>query len=117
MRAIYLTVTFFAAAVALISAVAKLRHDPKVIKVIHKTVGVPMSYIPALAACEIAGALGLIAGIVWPALGVAAGLALVIYFVGAVVAHLRVGDFGGTGPAAFVLGLAIAALVSRILTM
>jgi hypothetical protein len=35
-------------------------------------------------------------------LGVAAGIGLVLYFVGAVVSHLRVSDFKGTGAAAFI---------------
>jgi hypothetical protein len=37
------------------SGVAKLRHDPNVIRVVHEIVGVPMKYFPLLAACEVAG--------------------------------------------------------------
>lgn len=90
---------------------------PKVVKVIHDTVGVPMHYLPILAACEFAGALGIVAGIWWPPLGVAAGIGLVIYFVGAVASHLLVGDLAGIGPAVFVLALAAAALATRVMTM
>jgi hypothetical protein len=63
-----------------------------------------------------AGALGVVLGIWWPLLGVAAGIGLVIYSVGASVSHLRVGDVKGIGPAAFILVLAAAALALRILT-
>ncbi len=85
--------------------------------VIHETVGVPMKYFGPLAACEIAGALGLVAGIWWPVLGVAAGAGLILYFTGAIVSHLRVGDAKGIGPAAFLLAMSVGACVLRILTM
>ncbi len=53
-------------------------------------VRVPRSWIPALAALKLAGAIGLV---VWflglPALGTAAAAGLVLFFVGAVVTHLR----------------------------
>jgi hypothetical protein len=75
-----------------------------------------MRYLPVLAACEVAGAAGIVAGMWWPWLGVSAGVALVAYFVGAVVSHLRVGDVAGIGPAAFVLALVSSALVLRVAT-
>jgi hypothetical protein len=40
---------------------------------------------------------------------------LVVYFVGAIVAHVRVGDRSGIGPAAFMMILSVAALVLRVL--
>ena len=99
----------------LFSGVGKLRNDPHIIKVIHETVGVPRKYFPALAACEFAGAVGLVLGIWWPLLGIAAGMGLVIYFVGAIVSHFRVSDFKGIGPAAMLLTMSAAALCLRIL--
>ena len=117
MPAAYLPLTALTAVIVVFSGIAKIRHDPKVVKVIHEIVRVPMEYFPLLAACEFAGALGLVAGIWWPPLGVAAGVGLVIYFVGAVVSHLRVGDAAGIGPAMFVLALSAAALVTRWMTM
>lgn len=64
----------------------------------------------ALLAC---GALGLLTGFVVPALGTAAAIGLVLYFICAVTAHLRVGDrqFGG---AVFFLALAAAALTTDV---
>jgi hypothetical protein len=112
----YLVVTAIVALMAAFSGLGKIRGDPKIVRVIHETVGVPMKYFPLLAACEFAGALGLVAGIWWPPLGIAAGAGLVLYFVGAVVSHLRVGDFKGIGPAAFMLVVAAGALAMRILT-
>ena len=59
--------------------------------------------------------MGLVLGIWWPALGIAAAVGLVVYFVGAVVSHLRVGDVKGIGPAAFLLMVSVAALVLLVL--
>ena len=115
MGSAYLAITILLAAMAAFSGVAKIRLDPRIVRVIHEVIGVPLSYFPLLAACEFAGALGLLVGIWWPPLGVAAGIGLVLYFVGAVASHLRVGDVKGIGPAAFMLAVAAAALVMRIL--
>lgn len=111
----YLAVSIVLAAMVLFSGIGKLRHDPHIVKVIHETVGVPMRYFPLLAACEIAGAVGLVLGIWWPILGIAAATGLVIYFIGALVSHVRVGDFKGIGPAAMLLTVSAAALILRTL--
>jgi hypothetical protein len=68
----YWAITILLAAMVLWSAVAKLRRDPNVTRVVHEIVGVPLRYFPLLAACEIAGALGLVLGIQWPFIGAAA---------------------------------------------
>jgi hypothetical protein len=77
---------------------------------------VPLKYLSLLAACELAGALGLVLGIWWPLLGVAAGIGLLLYFVCATASHLLVGDFKGIGAAAFLLAVAVGALALRILS-
>lgn len=116
MHTAYLFITFLFAAMVAFSAVAKARRDPKVVHVIHEVIGVPLEYFPVLAACEFAGALGLVLGIWLPWAGLAAGVGLVIYFLGAVVSHLRVGDIQGIGPAVFMLMVAAGALALRVLT-
>jgi hypothetical protein len=116
MTIVYLVMTVLVALMAAFSGLGKLRRDPRQVKVINETVGVPLKYFPLLAVCEFAGALGLVAGIWWLALGVAAGIGLVLYFVGAVVSHVRVGD-KAIGPAVFMLVLAAGALAVRFLTM
>ena len=80
----YLVITILLAAMVTFSGIGKIRRDPHIVQVIHEVVGVPMKYFPLLAACEFAGALGVVLGIWWPLLGVAGGIGLVIYFVGAV---------------------------------
>jgi hypothetical protein len=53
-------------------------------------VGVPRSWLPALGAVKLAGAAGLVVGLLgMRALGIAAAVGLVLFFVGAVVTHLR----------------------------
>jgi uncharacterized membrane protein YphA (DoxX/SURF4 family) len=113
----YIIVAILTAALATASGVFKLQRNPRVIKSIHEVVRVPMRWIPWLAVCEFAGALGLLIGIVWPPLGVAAAIGLVIYFISAVIGHLRVRDFQGLGSPALPLVLSIATLVTRILSL
>jgi hypothetical protein len=60
-----------------------------------------------------AGAVGLLTGFAVPALGAAAAIGLVLYFVCAVGAHLRVGDRQLGGAVVFLL-LAAAALATNI---
>jgi uncharacterized membrane protein YphA (DoxX/SURF4 family) len=112
----YRVITTILALMAVLSGLGKIRGDPRQVRVIHDTVGVPLKYLPVLAALEFAGALGLVVGMFSPALGVAAGVGLTLYFVGAVVSHLRVGDIKGVGPAAFMLVVAVGALILRIST-
>jgi len=116
MHTAYLVITLAFALLASYSGVGKIRRDPLPVRLVHETVGVPLKYFPLLAACEFAGALGLVVGIWWPAIGVAAGIGLVLYFVGAVASHLRVGDIKGMGSAAFMLFVAAGALTLRVLT-
>jgi uncharacterized membrane protein len=70
-----------------------------------------------LAACEIAGGIGLLIGISRPKLGVAAAVGLVLYFIGAFVAHVRVGDWPGLKAPITPFVLACAALALRISSM
>jgi hypothetical protein len=111
---LYLAITFIVAAMVALSAIMKIRRDPRVVRVINEIVGVPLGYFPLLAAYEFAGALGLVLGIFWPLLGVVAGVGLVLYFMGAIVAHLRVGDFKTVGPAVFMFVATIIALTIRL---
>ena len=115
MNMAYPVVAIFLASMSAFSGIGKLRRDPKIVHVVHEVVGVPLKYFPHLAACEFAGALGLVLGIWLPFLGMAAGIGLVVYFVGAVVSHVRVGDVKGIAPAAFMLSISTVALALRVL--
>ena len=98
------------------SGVTKLQHHPQAVQIIHEVIGVPLELFPVLAALEFAGAMGLLAGIRWADLGVAAAVGMVIYFVGAIASHLLAGDVGGIGSAVFMLVVASALLLLRLRT-
>ena len=64
------------------SAIAKLKKVPDVMASMA-SVGVKPNQVPVLAVLEIAGGLGIIAGIWAPGLGTLASICLVAYFAGA----------------------------------
>ncbi|MFD9428388.1 MULTISPECIES: DoxX family protein [unclassified Streptomyces] len=65
---------------------------------------------------DVTAAVGLVIGIWWAPLGIAAGVGVVLHFVGAVGAHLRRSDFTGTPNAAVLLLVAVAVLILRVLS-
>ncbi|MEU7803156.1 DoxX family protein [Micromonospora arborensis] len=103
MSIVYVVAAIITAAVLAFSARSILVRDPDVVATLTR-VGVPPTLIPALALPKIAGALGLLAGIAYRPLGLAAGIGVVLFFIGAVLAHLRIKDAkGAIGPAALAL--------------
>jgi DoxX-like family len=55
-------------------------------------VHVPRSWLPTLGTLKLAGATGLVASLFGPtAIGIAAAAGLVLFFIGAVITHLRAG--------------------------
>lgn len=66
---------------------------------------------------ELLGVAGLLAGLAWTPLGIAAAAALVAMMIGAVVCHLRAGDHAREVVPAVVVGAAVGAvLVLRVQT-
>jgi uncharacterized membrane protein YphA (DoxX/SURF4 family) len=96
------------------SAIAKLKKVPDVMASMEK-VGVKPNQIPVLALLEIAGGLGVIAGIWLPVLGLVSSAALVLYFVGALYSHFsrghKVADFGAA------LGIFLIATITTLLQL
>jgi DoxX-like family len=70
------------------SAVQKLRRDATVVASMP-SVGVGDGQIPVLAVLELLGAAGLLVGIWFVPLGILAAIGLTLYFLGAVIAHIR----------------------------
>jgi hypothetical protein len=99
------------------SGIAKLRRNPNIVQGLHEVIGVPLRWLPWLAACEFAGAAGLLIGIVWWPLGIAAAIGVVVYFIGASISHVRVKDFKGLPTPAVILLIAIVILVVRSLSL
>ncbi|MFF3258844.1 DoxX family protein [Streptomyces sp. NPDC002932] len=75
--------------------------------------GIDRKWVPVLGSLLAAGTVGLAAGLVVPVLGTLAAIGLILYFIGAIFAHLRVGSrnivggivFLATAAAVLVLGL------------
>jgi hypothetical protein len=110
----YVLVTAFTAVANTFSATCDLvRYEQVAVGMAQA--GVPESWMTALGALKMAGALGVLIGIVVPALGVAAASGLVLFFVGAIVTHLRVRDYSPSlGLAAVFLLLAAGSLITRL---
>jgi DoxX-like family len=73
---------------------------------------VPRSWLPMLGVLKLAGAIGLLVGVVGlPVIGIAAATGLVLYFIGAVIAHLRARVFYNIAFPGAYLGLSAASLV------
>ncbi|MBI1843543.1 MAG: DoxX family protein [Actinobacteria bacterium] len=97
------------------SAGGKLTKQPPVVKMLSG-IGVPSSWLPRLAAVELAGGIGLLVGLAVPAIGIAAAVGVAAYFVGAVITHLRANDKAIAAPV--MIGIfAVVALVLRAATI
>jgi len=83
------------------------------VKVVADRVQVSRRWMVPLGMLLASGAVGLLTGFVVPALGTAAAIGLVLYFICAVAAHLRVRDRHIAG-AVFFLLLAAAALTTHV---
>lgn len=83
------------------------------VKVVADRVQVSRRWMVPLGTLLVAGALGLVTGFAVPGLGLAAAIGLVLYFICAITAHLRVRD-RQVGGAAFFLFLATAALATNV---
>ena len=83
------------------------------VKVVADRVRVSHAWMVPLGTLLASGAIGLVAGFAVPALGTAAAIGLVLYFICAVTAHLRAHD-RQMGGAVFFLLLAAAALATGL---
>jgi len=111
----YVVVTLMAVAASTFVAVANFMRLEFVLTTADK-VSVPRSWMTVLGSLNAAAALGLVVGLVGvPPIGTAAAIGLVLYFVGAIVTHLRARDYS-IGPAAAFLLLAVAALVLGLIS-
>jgi hypothetical protein len=95
------------------AAIRKLSHRPEVIES-YTRVGVPESRLNLLAVTLLAGAGGLLLGLLWTPLGIAATVAVAIYFLVAIGFHLRAADLENAGTPAAIELLTLAALGLRL---
>ncbi|MFB9690584.1 DoxX family protein [Amycolatopsis plumensis] len=88
MHTAYLIVTVAAAAWVGFSAVSMFARAKWVVEPITEY-GVPRSWWNLLGTAKAAGAVGLLAGLFWPPIGIAAAIGLVLYFTGALITVAR----------------------------
>ena len=107
-------VSILLAALLMMSAAIKLtRREPYVQG--YLKVGVPEDRLNQLAIVLLAGACGLLLGLGWAPIGVAAAAALVVYFAVAIVFHLRADDAESLPVPVVMALLAAAVLVLRVI--
>jgi DoxX-like family len=105
-------VSVLLAALMAYAAARKLTHRPEVVAS-YVRVGVPEERLNILALTLFAGAAGLLLGLLWMPLGIAAAVAVAVYFLVAIAAHVRSGDLEhATTPIVMEL-LALAAAILR----
>lgn len=112
MFAAYITVTVLTSAFTGIAAITYLiGHDYPKAQLDMKRL--PRSWMPRLGTLLAVGSLGLLAGFAVPLVGTLAAAGLVLYFVGALIAHLRVGSRQLIGWAVFFIA-SVAALAVNL---
>lgn len=78
------------------------------------TVEIPSSWLVPLGALKAAGAVGLLVGIAVPVIGALAAVGLILFFVCAVFAHLRVQWYSTLPFPLTFLAFAVGALITRL---
>ena len=114
MFAAYMSVTLLTAGANIFSAMCDFVRY-KQVSVAMARAGVPDSWMTTLGILKTAGALGLVVGIRVPVIGMAAAIGLVLFFVAAIIVHLRAHDYT-FGLAVVFLLLAVASLVLELHT-
>ncbi len=94
----------------------KVTRNPQLVEQLTTKLGVPRRLIPVLGALLLAGAVGIVAGIWWAPIGIAATACFVLYFLGAVITHVRAKDWAGVVPTGLLMVFSAAALTLRLLS-
>lgn len=109
-------VTVFIALVTFTSAMGMLQGAPQLEQILA-SVGFG-GRMRTLGLLQLAGSIGLIVGLFWPPIGIAAATGLFIYYVGAMAVHAKAGHSRQQMFVPFPLAVfSFAALVLRIVTM
>jgi DoxX-like family len=108
-------VTVLLAALLAWSAVRKLSHEEQVVRT-YVRAGVPEDKLNHLAIILLLGATGLVAGLAWAPLGVAAAIGVLCYFALAVASHIRARDAGNLRTPLTLAAIAAIALALRLAT-
>jgi hypothetical protein len=96
--------------VCLVPAIGKLGAHPRMLSAAGHF-GIPWSRYRLIGMAELVAAAGVIVGLIWPPIGVAAAFGMCALLVGALVTHYRSGDaFTEAMPAVLGLGVSVASL-------
>jgi DoxX-like family len=108
-------VSLLLAALLALAALRKLSHQERIVQS-YLRVGVPEDKLDYLAIILLAGAAGLLLGLLWAPIGVAAAIGVICYFIGAVAFHIRAHDAKNLPtPLAYAV-IAVVALIVRLAT-
>jgi hypothetical protein len=110
------TVSVLLAALLAFAAIRKLGHREQVVES-YARAGVPEDKLDYLAVTLLAGAAGLILGLLWAPIGVAAAGSLIVYFIVAVAFHIRANDARNLPTPLVLAVIAVAALILRLATL
>ena len=106
----FVTVSLLLAAACLLPAAAKLLSHPKM-RQSAAHFHIPWPRYQLIGAAELAAAAGILTGLWWHPLGLAAAAGMALLLLGAVIAHRRAADSGkDMAPALFTLAVTLAYL-------
>jgi hypothetical protein len=114
MHIAYLTVTLLLTGMLVFSAAAMYLRAGWILGSMTRA-GVPESWLPMLATLKVGGAAGLLLGLAVPAVGLAAAAGVTLFFVGAIVTHIRA-RWGLYAPMPFFI-VAAGALALRVISL
>jgi hypothetical protein len=103
----------FLAALLTFSAIRKLSHQERFVQG-YLRVGVPEDKLDYLAVILLAAAAGLVLGLFWAPIGVAAAIGVILYFIVAIGFHIRADDAEHLPTPLAIALIATAALVLRL---
>jgi hypothetical protein len=105
----YIVVTALAILALTFSATADIVRYHEVLTNMARA-GVPESWLTKLAILKAAGAVGLLVGFLVPPVGVAAAVGVILFFIGAIITHVRARWYSFSYPSVYLL-LAVGSLV------
>ena len=106
----FVTVSLLLAAACLLPAAAKLASHPKMRRSAVRSSGIPWPRYRLIGVAELAAAAGIMAGLWWHPLGLAAAAGMALLLLGALITHRRAADGGRRAPALLALAITIAYL-------
>jgi hypothetical protein len=107
---VFIALSVLLAAACLVPAIAKLGAHPKMLAAAGHF-GMPWSRYQLIGVAELLAASGVIAGLIWAPIGIAAASGMCVLLVGALTTHLRAGDrLQEATPALIALGAGLAYL-------